>query len=79
MLNSQSPIYSLFRWIPSKRSLVLAAILPAGVFCSQALSQAAAPTADVLVLANGDQLTGKLLGEANGTRSEEHTSELQSP
>lgn len=67
MLNSQSPIYSLFRWIPSKRSLMLAAILPAVVFCSQALSQAAAPTADVLVLANGDQLTGKLLGEANGT------------
>jgi hypothetical protein len=67
MLNSQSPICSLFRWILSKRALVLAAVLPATVFSPQALSQAAAPTADVLVLANGDQLTGKLLGESNGT------------
>ena len=67
MLNSQSPICSLFRRIPSKRALVLAAVLPATVFSPQALSQAAAPTADVLVLANGDQLTGKLLGESNGT------------
>jgi Protein of unknown function, DUF481 len=73
MFNSHSPISSLFRWIRSQRSLVLAAVLPAAVFCSQALSQAAgtepkpAPTEDVLVLANGDQLTGKLLGEANGT------------
>ena len=73
MLNSQSLICSLFRWIPFKRSLVLAAVLPAAAFSSQALSQAAgaepkpAPTADVLVLANGDQLTGKLLREADGT------------
>jgi hypothetical protein len=73
MFNSHSPISSLFRWIRSQRSLVLAAVLPAAVFCSQALSQAAgtepkpAPTEDVLVLANGDQLTGKLLGEVNGT------------
>ena len=69
MLNLQSPICSLFRWIPSKRALVLAAVLPATVFSPQALSQAAAPTADVLVLANGDQLTGKLLRESNGTVS----------
>ena len=73
MLNSQSPICSLFRWIPSIRLLVLAAVLPAAAFSPQALSQAAgaepkpAPTADVLVLANGDQLTGKLLREADGT------------
>jgi hypothetical protein len=73
MLNSQSLICSLFRWIPFKRSLVLAAVLPAAAFSPQALSQAAgaepkpAPTADVLVLANGDQLTGKLLREADGT------------
>src|SRR5271156_2077523 len=73
MLNLQSPICSLFRWILSKRALVLAAVLPATVFSPQALSQAGgaepkpAPTADVLVLANGDQLTGKLLGEADGT------------
>ena len=73
MLNSQSLICSLFRWIPFKRSLVLAAVLPAAAFSSQALSQAAgaepkpAPMADVLVLANGDQLTGKLLREADGT------------
>ena len=73
MLNSQPPICSLFRWILSKRSLVLAAVLPAAIFSPQALSQAAgaepkpAPTADVLVLANGDQLTGKLLREADGT------------
>jgi hypothetical protein len=52
---------------------VLAAVLPAAAFSPQALSQAAgaepkpAPTADVLVLANGDQLTGKLLREADGT------------
>jgi hypothetical protein len=69
MLNSQSPIFSLFRWILSKRALVLAAVLPATVFSPQALSQVAAPTADVLVLANGDQLTGKLLRESNGTVS----------
>jgi hypothetical protein len=73
MLNSQFLIRSLLRWIPSKRSLVLAAVLPAAAFSPQALSQAAgaepkpAPTADVLVLANGDQLTGKLLREADGT------------
>jgi hypothetical protein len=73
MLNSQSLICSLFRWIPFKRSLVLAAVLPAAAFSSQALSQAAgaepkpAPMVDVLVLANGDQLTGKLLREADGT------------
>ena len=73
MLNSQSLICSLFRWITFKRSLVLAAVLPAAAFSPQALSQAAgaepkpAPTADVLVLANGDQLTGKLLREADGT------------
>ncbi len=73
MLNSQPPICSLFRWILSKRSLVLAAVLPAAIFSPQALSQTAgaepkpAPTADVLVLANGDQLTGKLLREADGT------------
>jgi hypothetical protein len=73
MLNSQSLVCSLFRWIPFKRSLVLAAVLPAAAFSPQALSQAAgaeprpAPTADVLVLANGDQLTGKLLREADGT------------
>ena len=73
MLNSQPPIYSLFRWILSKRSLVLAAVLPAAALSPQALSQTAgaepkpAPTADVLVLANGDQLTGKLLREADGT------------
>jgi hypothetical protein len=69
MLNSQTPICSLFRRILSTRTLVLAAVLPATVFSPQALSQAAAPTADVLVLANGDQLTGKLLGESNGTVS----------
>jgi hypothetical protein len=73
MMNSQSLVCSLFRWIPFKRSLVLAAVLPAAAFSPQALSQAAgaepkpAPTADVLVLANGDQLTGKLLREADGT------------
>ena len=73
MLNSQSLVCSLLRWIPFKRSLVLAAVLPAAAFSPQALSQAAgaepkpAPTADVLVLANGDQLTGKLLREADGT------------
>ena len=73
MLNSQSRICSLFRWILSKRSLVLAAVLPAAAFSPQAFSQAAgtdpkpAPTADVLVLANGDHLTGKLLREADGT------------
>jgi hypothetical protein len=73
MLNSQSLVCSLFQWIPFKRSLLLAAVLPAAAFSTQALSQAAgvepkpAPTADVLVLANGDQLTGKLLGEADGT------------
>jgi len=73
MLNSQSLICSLFRWITFKRSLVLAAVLPAAAFSPQALGQAAgaepkpAPTADVLVLANGDQLTGKLLREADGT------------
>ena len=67
MLKLQSPICSFFGWIPCKRALVLAAVFPAAALCPQALSQAAAPTADVLVLANGDQLTGKLLGEANGT------------
>jgi hypothetical protein len=73
MMNSQSLVCSLFRWIPFKRSLVLAAVLPAAAFSPHALSQAAgaepkpAPTADVLVLANGDQLTGKLLREADGT------------
>ena len=73
MLNSQSLICSLFRWITFKRSLVLAAVLPAAAFSPQALSQAAgaepkpAPMVDVLVLANGDQLTGKLLREADGT------------
>jgi hypothetical protein len=52
---------------------VLAAVLPAAAFSPQAFSQAAgtdpkpAPTADVLVLANGDHLTGKLLREADGT------------
>jgi Protein of unknown function, DUF481 len=73
MLNSQSLICSLFQWIPSKRSIVLAAVLPAAALSPQALSQAAgaepkpAPMADVIVLANGDQLTGKLLREADGT------------
>jgi hypothetical protein len=73
MLNSQSLVCSLFRWVPCKRALVLAAVLPAAGFSPQALSQAAgaepkpAPTADVLLLANGDQLTGKLLREADGT------------
>jgi hypothetical protein len=56
----------ILRWIQSMRFLVLAAVLPAAVFSSPALGQGAAP-ADVLILANGDQLTGKLLGEANGT------------
>jgi hypothetical protein len=45
--------------------LALAALWLAVGLSPQALSQAA--SADVLVLANGDQLTGKLLSEANGT------------
>lgn len=56
----------VLRSIQSMRFLVLAAVLPAAVFSLPALGQGAA-AADVLILANGDQLTGKLVGEANGT------------
>jgi hypothetical protein len=55
-------------------AIVLAALALATGLSPRALSQAAsadqkpeAPTPDVLILANGDQLTGKLLREANGT------------
>lgn len=68
MMNSQFLICSLFRWIPFKRSLVLAAVLTAPAFSPQALSQAAGaePKPALTVLANGDQLPGKLLREADG-------------
>jgi hypothetical protein len=59
MLQWQLKVLCSSRWI-------LAAVLATGGFIPRALSQAA-PVADVLVLTNGDQLTGKLLGEANGT------------
>jgi hypothetical protein len=64
--NLQSAVRTLS---PSHRSAPLAILLAALWFAvglsPQALSQAAG--ADVLILTNGDQLTGKLLREANGT------------
>ena len=52
-------------------TITLAALCLAAGLSPQALSQAASadqkPAPDVLILANGDQLTGKLLSEANGT------------
>ena len=63
--------------LPSLRSVPFAIALSTlwfGVGFSQTLSQAASadqklapPAPDVLILTNGDQLTGKLLSEADGT------------
>lgn len=71
-IRSKSAVHSL---LPSLRSVLftfaLMALLPAMGFSPQALSQSASadqkPTPDILILTNGDQLTGKLLSEANGT------------
>jgi hypothetical protein len=62
-------------WLTHFRSgpltIALAALCLAVGLSPQALSQAASadqkPAPDILILANGDQLTGKLLSEANGT------------
>jgi hypothetical protein len=59
-------------WLPSLRrvffTIALAALLPVAGLSPQGLSQStASPAPDILILANGDQLTGKLLSEANGT------------
>ncbi len=62
-------------WLTHFRSgpltIALAALSLAVGLSPQALSQAASadqkPAPDILILANGDQLTGKLLSEANGT------------
>jgi hypothetical protein len=62
-------------WLPSRRSVpfmfALAALSLAVGLAPRALSQSASadqkPAPDVLILANGDQLTGKFLHEANGT------------
>src|ERR1700679_1882496 len=72
MSNSKSGICILLR---SVRSLPLTAVLAisslALMLPSHAMSQsggaAPAPTPDVLVFTNGDQLTGKLVSEMNGT------------
>jgi hypothetical protein len=59
-------------WLPSLRrvffTIALAALLLGAGLSPQGLSQStASPAPDILILANGDQLTGKLLSEANGT------------
>ena len=72
MSNSKSGICFLLR---SVRSLPLPVVLAisslALMLPSHAMSQnggaAPAPTPDVLVFTNGDQLTGKLVSEMNGT------------
>jgi len=61
MYNSKFPVYSLsgsIRLLPLV--LVLSALSLAAGLSPQALSQAAS-AGDVLILANGDQLTGKLV------------------
>lgn len=71
-IHAKSAVHSL---LPSLRSVLftfaLVALLPALGLSPQARSQSASadqkPTPDILILTNGDQLTGKLLSEANGT------------
>ena len=59
------------RFRPVAFTIALAALGLAAGSSPQALGQAASadpkPAPDILILANGDQLTGKLLSEANGT------------
>jgi hypothetical protein len=66
MYNSKFPVHSLsgsIRFLPLV--LVLSALSLATVLSPNALSQASS-AGDVLILANSDQLTGKLVSEANG-------------
>ena len=71
MFKSQSPTYSLIHRIRMPVFLSLATLSLAPFISPRTFGQAAGAGqkagSDVMVLANGDQLTGKLLGEANGT------------
>ena len=51
----------------ANRAAVLAAFALSAIYCAHTLAQAPAPKADVIVLSNGDRLTGQVVSEAGGT------------
>ena len=68
-IHTKSAVHTLLPFLRSVPfTMAIAALSLAAGISPQALSQSAAsPAPDILILTNGDQLTGKLLSEANGT------------